>query len=329
MNPTTAILLTLGLALAVAPPGRAQPDDLPHPALEPPPRPHTALQAVFHSNPRAVAQSCPDADAPAHPPDPQAEDAWTTFRRIVGTDPAPIGLRLKAVHGLGESLTPNQLAALTVFLKLPPPPNEPNREGLRVLKNDLLNVLRHQASPPPGLTDLLIAIHRDPTQDPVLRDYALQHLVVWYEQGAPDTPKAREQIRAVLEAAARGHDSLAGTALLGLHRLSAREPAFEAAKIDRLALHLVRSGATDPATRITAVAVCAERGLTEALPNIAALMDDPACVPLRLAAHAAWSRLSALAGTHLDTPAAGDEAASNAGLQKLAHQSFSLKRQPD
>lgn len=328
MKARRAILLTLGVALWGTPWAQPRADALRAPALEIGTAGPTTLQVVFHSDPQAFPQITA-APVPAADTDASVEDTLVTLRRIVGTEPASIGERLKAVHGLGPSLTRNPIAILTVFLKQPPPATESNLEGWRALKNDLLNVLRHQTSPPSGLTDLLIAMHRDPAQDRVLRDYALQHLVVWYEQGAPDSPDGRGKIRAVLQEAAQGNDSLAGTALLGLHRLSASDSEGEAPPINDLALNLVRSAATDPAARITAVAICAERGLVEALPDIATLADSTASEPLRLAATTALRRLGALARAHQNPSLAGQDNTPVASPVRLARQPMALKLQPD
>ncbi|MCW5553212.1 MAG: hypothetical protein KIS67_13765 [Verrucomicrobiae bacterium] len=177
-------------------------------------------------------------------------------------------------------------------MKTPPARKEQELSDLPALKNDILNVLRMQNSPPPGFTDTLISIWSNPAQDVVLRDYALQHLFVWYEQGALDAADARTEIEDTLFGAACQFNSLAGTALLGLHRLSAADPAFSHGEINRLALRLIQSPATDLATRITAIQICAERGLKEALPAIEAVAQASDCVPLRLSASAATTRLS-------------------------------------
>jgi hypothetical protein len=216
-----------------------------------------------------------------------------SLRPIIGGEEGPIAERFRSVRALGEHLSEAEILALYAFLKSPPQPEETNLQGLHALKNDMLNVLRHQATAPAGLTANLINLYRDPAQDCVIRDYALQHLVAWYEQGAADAPDAKADIRAVLRDAVQDHRSLAGTALLGMHRLSAEHAAFDAAEIDSLALSLARSAGTDPAARVTAIQVCAERGLKEALPVINTFAQTGENIALRLSAIAALGRLGA------------------------------------
>jgi hypothetical protein len=128
----------------------------------------------------------------------------------------------------------------------------------------------------------MIGIYRNPAQDPVIRDYAIQHLATWYEQGAPDSPDSKEKIRAVFHNAVKEPNGIAGTALLAMHHLSANDAAFDGTEINELALNLARSA--NLATRITAIQVCSERGLKEVLPGIESIPQKPGSLPLRLSA---------------------------------------------
>jgi len=180
------------------------------------------------------------------------------------------------------------MAALCEFVRLHPSPQERNLEGLRTLKNDIITVLREQAAPMAGLTELLIGIYDDKAQDPVTRDYAIQHLILWCGQGPAD---AKRKIHAVLNMAAREKTSVAGTALLGLHRLSAEDAAFNRDEVRSIALRLASASETEPATRATAVQVCAERGIREALPMIETLAQTSGDMALQLSAIAALGHL--------------------------------------
>ena len=229
----------------------------------------------------STALACPPLPASA----PSALDS------IISGAGANIEERIRAAHSLGDDLDSEEIGALYSFLKSPAGAEEKGANGLHALKNDILNVLRQQSVPAPGLADMLIGIYRDLAQDGVMRDYAIQHLTTWYDQDAADAPGTREKIRAVLHEATEEKTTIAGTALLGLHRLSAADPAFDQEKISRLALRLACSDDTLAATRITAVQICAERGLREALPTIEALAQTAGCVPLKLSAIAALGRL--------------------------------------
>ena len=241
--------------------------------------------------------------------------ARPSLRRVIGSVPANACERLAAVHTLGRALSSEEIALLYQFLKTPPNSRDGNLPDLPAIKNDVLNVLRCQSSPPKGFTDTLLAIYRDPAQDSVIRDYAVQHLVGWYQQGAPDTTNAPNRIRAALLEAAGQNGSTAGTALLGLHLLSVDDPAFCQQDINRLALRLVTCAEAEVAARITAIQVCAERGLKEALPAIQSLAGAQSCVPLRLSATAALARLGA--GQQAGVPGrvgSGDNRAASACL---------------
>jgi hypothetical protein len=214
-----------------------------------------------------------------------------TLRAIVGSDEAEVDDRLTAVDTLGADLNCHEIAVLCVFLKQPLNPQAKRLRSLHALKNNILNVLREQTAPPPGLTGLMVEMYHDRAQDPVMRDYAIQHLGAWYNRDDAVSPKERERIRAVLAEAVRELNSTAGTALLGMHRLSADDEAFDATQIDCVALSLVQSADTDTAARLTAIQVCAERGLKEALPTVETLAQTSDCIPMQLSAIAAAARL--------------------------------------
>jgi len=215
------------------------------------------------------------------------------LRPIIGAVPAQMRERLRAVHTLGRCLTREEITVLCDFVKSPPSPQETDLPGLQAVKNDILNVLRGQRAPLSGLTETLIALYRDPVQDPVIRDYAIQHLLAWREQGAPDAANAGNTIRALLFEVAGQSGAIAGTALLGLHLLSAQDPTLDQDAINRLALRLLSSADTEVASRITAIQVCAERGLKQATPAIQSVLEAQPCIPLRLSALAALARLGA------------------------------------
>lgn len=202
----------------------------------------------------------------------------------------PIQVRLGFARRLAIDLGTAEIKALLDFIKAPSA--EANPQGIHALKNDVINGLRHQTGPVPGLTVTLLSIYQDAAQDEVMRDYAIQHLAVWYGQGK-EGAETKAQIRdALYQAAGAGREAtMAGTALLGLHRLSGRDESFDGAAIDQRALALVRSLEAHPAARITALQVCAERGLKAILPVVETLAAQPGSVSLRLSAIAALGRL--------------------------------------
>jgi len=60
---------------------------------------------------------------------------------------------------------------------------------------------------------------------------------------------------------------------------------------------MAQSQDTDTATRLTAIQVCAERGLKEVVPVAETLARTPDCLPLRLSAIAAVDRSSGVQPT--------------------------------
>jgi hypothetical protein len=238
---------------------------------------------------------------------------------LITNGQAGIANRLLAVNRLERDLSHEQIIGLYSFLRALPGPGETNWEGLNALKNDLLSRLRDQFEPPAGLTGTLIEIYRDRAQDPVARDYALQHLVTWYEQGAADAPDAKARIQTTLEQAAQENTSIAGTALLGLHRLVASDSAellaerhvfrggggrgsngqnqfpdcaaVKGVAISQMALRMLGATNLAPASRVTAIQVCAEREIVEALPAIQVLAQAEGGTALRISAIAALGYL--------------------------------------
>ncbi len=204
---------------------------------------------------------------------------------------ARIDKRIQAANDLGTHLNPEQITILYTYLKSKPPAKEMNLMGLRALKNSVLNALRKQAHAPANFTTTLIEIYHDPAQDSAVHDYAIQHLISWYEQGARDSAGAKENIRAILQEVVQGKNSLAGTALLGQHRLSQLDAAFKQDEIQSSALKLAVSTDTESATRITAIQVCAERGIKEALPAIETIVQSSDNLPLQISSIGALGQL--------------------------------------
>ncbi|MBW7908453.1 MAG: hypothetical protein H3C50_05965 [Kiritimatiellae bacterium] len=123
--------------------------------------------------------------------------------------------------------------------------------------------------PPAGLTEFLLGLVRDESADPVLRNYATQHLTLtWMSRvGA----REREEIEAVLEACLTDRfGPLAGSALLGLQRMdrAAGDDSKRALRA-RQAERIVQNFSQDGASRATALSV-----LTELSPESAVIVGD-------------------------------------------------------
>ena len=219
-----------------------------------------------------------------------AEPNPSTVQIIVNPGRFTIPERIKAVHELNSQLSQKDIGLLCAFVEATGDANESNLVGFHVLKNDILNVLRNQDLPPTDLIGLLLKMYRNHLQDPVIRDYAIQHLTSWFNSVGGDS-NVLEQVQTALREAVMERGSIAGTALLGWHRLSKNYGSFSSREINEWAVSLAISSETHHATRITAVQVCSERNLKEALPEIRALAHQRGDIPLRLSAIAALGRL--------------------------------------
>jgi len=202
--------------------------------------------------------------------------------------------RLATVRGLGNDLKPQELAALYDLLRTPATGDQKLCGGEHLLRNDLLNVLRQQAAPPAGLARLLIELSRDPAQDRVMRAYAVQHLQLcyspWDGQNVPRTvsePERAEMRQAFWDALRDPDATLAGTALLSLHRLSEGHAEFDSEQIAATALKFSQDDACGPLARSTALQICAERKLDQALPVVLELAPGADNIPLQISAIAA------------------------------------------
>jgi hypothetical protein len=215
--------------------------------------------------PKMVTVTSRPAVTPAQMVSPETSD-WTAVQKIVD-DHVAYEDRLQAIRSLSSQLTDLDWEALRPFLLKP---DGLDREQLgQVLKNNLLDALCAINPPPAGLGDVLAQIYRNRQQDDVVRDYAVQHMTAYYEQTTtqPDNAKAQQNIeKALWEAVAETDDSIGGTALLALKRLSQEYPGFDQQKIASTALQMAGDESAGELSHITSLQVCAQLGVADALP---------------------------------------------------------------
>jgi hypothetical protein len=145
-------------------------------------------------------------------------------------------------------------------------------ERLAALKNDVMNLLRRQESPPPDFAETLISIFESEAHPPAVLDYCIQHLGAM--QGGITDDALRRRIRALfVKAAGRTNQPYAGTALYALAEDASATPAHEAA-LRRLTLALCAPGA-NPVARIAAIQLAGQRGYAEALPLLLETLSAP------------------------------------------------------
>jgi hypothetical protein len=177
-----------------------------------------------------------------------------------------------------------------------------------VIKNDVILALKSQEPAPGELPGVLLSMFYDQAQDPVIRNYALQHLATWFERAAE-----KAQVLDALWAGTMDPDaSIQGTGLIGLSRLvqgstpsqtpSAVRAGFgplsasggagvDTSRLTELASALATDPAANDLARLTALQVCAELGIKDVLPAAVSLAQGAASTPLRMSAVAAVGAL--------------------------------------
>jgi len=200
--------------------------------------------------------------------------------------------RLNAIRSFSGNLTDDDWKELQQFL-LTPDGMDKGQLG-QVIKNELLDKLCVLNPPLAGLGDILIQIYRDQQQNKVIRDYAVQHLVPSYEQMAaqPDNTRTEQALQDVLwDASNETSDSIGGTALLALQRLSQQYTGFDQGKIATKALQMAEDNNACELAHITAFQVCAQLGTTEALPVILQAAQNGQTISVKMSALGALGQL--------------------------------------
>lgn len=221
-------------------------------------------------------------------PEPSLEPASTSsadaVRIVVGADPDTANrylARSRALESLGDNLAPDDIRILLDYLSSLHDPLRPER--VAALKNDVMNALRSQRVPPPGLAPRLIGLFGDRRQDPVVQDYCIQHLGAFQER-LQDAGQLEDIRKCLREAALRESFSYSGTALIALTRLP--YPAeSDRAFLKSRTVAIAENPAAHEAARITAMQIASELGHVGALPAIRTVADShEASVSLRTAA---------------------------------------------
>ena len=228
--------------------------------------------------------------------------AWTSLSAEIclicgqGSDKS-YNARIEAAHQLKSNLSAVEIQALYWLLHQNSTNDvEPNSDAFAAIKNDVVDALIRQQPVPPDLEKEMVGMFRDHSMDLIWRDYCLQHFSlyydrVWPEPGAvdiptqtPDDSERRDLFKAYDEALLEKDTGIAGTALLGLYRLSARCPEADAAILGNKALTMAKDESCAAQTRVTAVAICGLTGKSEFLPDARILAQTGDVLPLRLAA---------------------------------------------
>lgn len=209
------------------------------------------------------------------PPSLQARDI------ISSESPQGFSARILALAAFDRALTPSEFNELCAFVAETGTPERWQPSQILALKNDVLNVLQKQTSHREKLRQVLTEIYRNPSHEPALRDYALQHLAalelaVNNEQRSTVPPPLIAQWEA-----ARGADpALAATAMLHLAAAHRRLGLSRSQQQDlaKLAMSLASNGEIAPASRGTALHVARAvnaTGVGELAFGLASLDETP------------------------------------------------------
>ncbi len=205
----------------------------------------------------------------------------------------PHARRIDDIRALGDSLSSRQVERLVAFVRAPTPEGLGAPRALHAEKNEILNLLRRQTAHLEALRDQLLALSRDADADPVIRDYALQHLASLALDR--DAAEDRRDFEAHVDILDGENPALAATAMIHLLVAQQRDR-LEAVSRAQLAT-AARRMAADPdapaSSRATALQVVARLGLDDQAPLARELAEDPAQpIPLRIAAIAALGDLA-------------------------------------
>lgn len=192
---------------------------------------------------------------------------------ICGRDAAAAGryeVRNAALRSLSRcrDLKADDVRALMDYLRATGGALRVEREA--ALKNDVLNLLRNQATLPDGLVDLLMEMFACNEQPSVVRDYALQHLGALQKDDFD--AQRRRDCRDLFVAAAKDiREPFAGTAL---YSLAATEQMSKAQETELRRLTVAACGTeSNPLARMSALQLAGERGYREVLPIVRKQLD--------------------------------------------------------
>lgn len=248
---------------------------------------HGGIKPVAVGTHQALPSTAPDGKVRLAPALPSLEKALGLESRL------SFALRLEVVHALDAlKLDDRQADQLLAFVAEKRLPAGLSASQLLALKNDVLNVLVLRPASAVAVVTTLRAIHDDPSQDPGLRDYALQAM-----SELSVTAGTEPQWRAV-----QGNDpALAATAMLQLLSFS-REGKLSVSGKTRLAQSAAKLAAdvTQPETsRATALQVCGQLKFAEARSVAWATAQSPkASYPFRIAAIATLGDLGGDTSAH-------------------------------
>lgn len=172
--------------------------------------------------------------------------------------------------------------------------------GLTAIEmNEWIDMTLQSAVLPQNYGGTLTAIFRDRSYGDLTRNFAVQHFDLYAGalarrgQFEPDSDEAKDIRAAFAEASRDTSTHIAGSALLGMERLSHIDPNIDRAALASLAASYAADAAVNLQTRIAAVQLCGTMHVSAALPTLRAVIADPAAnTVLRMSAQRAIDTFS-------------------------------------
>jgi len=212
--------------------------------------------------------------------------------QILTRDDLPRHQRLEIARQISDTLGPEDASALFAALDHAPRPG--SEEDWYVVLNEIMERMRRYGIGAESFSTRLGKLVADPARPEVVRDYAIQHLVLWTAPGNPDqVPHEQEPeiiarnlglIAGSVSDPALSHTTVPGTALLALAEASRNLPVdVSASAWQSLDAYLTGlfSGEipTQPSTRVSAIQAVALAGRRQYLPDIRALASSETTDP--------------------------------------------------
>lgn len=225
----------------------------------------------------------------------------TNIQQIAGqTITKGHNIRLAAIHTLPDDLNPQDINALYWFLHQPhSAQGDMDLLTFNALKNDILDALLRQKELPSDLGSEIIGMYRERGFDTVWHDYCVQHFAPYYEATKINAQEQKAILQAYDEALKEKDSSVAGSALIGLERLSQAHGEVSRDTVASLALSFAQDESCGVQTRITAIAIAGQMGKAEILPTARILAETGEPTSIRLAAVGAIGNVGTAADTEL------------------------------
>lgn len=216
-----------------------------------------------------------------------AENVPAGVKPVLGLNGESYLRRHQALDSLSHALSYEERSALYAYIIW-----GENDQTAYAIKNDILNEMRNQIKAPSELTEFMIAILEDESQDHVVRMYALQHLRPWYEQYENKDERVIMK-KAYYNALQEQNSEFAGIALLALDSLSEDFPdEFDRKTITKAATEIAANHKASNLSRVSALQICSEDAKNESLALMRNIILEKSSDPvLRIAAISALGNI--------------------------------------